>query len=59
MVKGGRLEESGTHEELYAREGLYYRLVRKQLRGRADSMASLPASSSKASLAELTEESGG
>ncbi|QDZ23496.1 ABC transporter [Chloropicon primus] len=52
VVKDGKLEEQGSHSELYAKEGLYYRLVRKQLRGQSDSMALLP-SSSKTSLDEL------
>merc|ERR1712176_13082 len=38
VVKNGKLEEVGTHAELYAKEGLYYNLVRKQLRGHSDSV---------------------
>ena len=30
VVKDGKLEEKGTHEELFDRQGLYYKLVRKQ-----------------------------
>ena len=41
VVKNGKLEEVGTHAELYAKEGLYYRLVRKQLRGMSSSLNEL------------------
>ena len=53
VVKNGKLEEKGTHEELYEKQGMYYKLVRKQLRGHSDSRVSLIASSSKASLNDL------
>ena len=51
VVKNGKLEEVGTHAELYAKEGLYYRLVRKQLKGMSDSVTAMATSSS--SLNEL------
>ena len=52
VVKNGKLEEKGTHEELYLKEGgLYQKLVQRQLRGRSDSIV---ASSSRTSLSEFS-----
>ena len=31
VVEKGKLVERGTHDELYAQEGLYHQLVKRQL----------------------------
>ena len=47
VVRNGKLEEKGTHEELFEKQGLYYNLVRKQL--------TMVPSSSKTSLNDLND----
>jgi ATP-binding cassette subfamily B protein len=42
VLKDGHIVESGRHEELLIRNGLYARLVRQQLSGVRDGMRILP-----------------
>ena len=53
VMKRGLLVETGTHDDLFARDGVYADLVRRQTRlARSDSQSLLSQKSSSASLGD-------